>query len=340
MTAFIDRLLPAPKTGGFRMDDYWIWCGSPIHAQEDGRYHLFATRSPKTMAFNPFFVTDSEIVRASSDSPIGPYQFEEIVLPPRGEQFWDGKSTFNPAIHQCPKTGTCLLFYAGTTYPGRATRPGSMSDEPFATARANLRTGLATSRSVFGPWARSDHPIVEPRPGRWDGMQNSNPAACVQADGSVILVYKAVGHAKDRFRFGVCRATDFSGPYQRLSDEPILNFDKTGDHVEDPFMWNENGVFQLLMKDMEGGLSGEKHAGIHATSPDALHWSLSSPAKAYSRTVRWDDGSTTVQGSFERPQLLIENGRPTHLFAATADGPGGFWNAKNTWNMVIPLRTV
>lgn len=28
---------------------------------------------------------------------------------------------------------------------------------------------------------------------------------------------------------------------------------------------------------------------------------------------------------------------PTHLFAATADGPGGFRNADNTWNMVIPL---
>jgi hypothetical protein len=39
----------------------------------------------------------------------------------------------------------------------------------------------------------------------------------------------------------------------------------------------------------------------------------------------------------ERPQLLIEKGVPTHLFAATADGPGGFYVCENSWNMVVPL---
>ncbi len=60
--------------------------------------------------------------------------------------------------------------------------------------------------------------------------------------------------------------------------------------------------------------------------------------RAYSRTVRGDDGREQVMGSFERPQLLIEDGVPTHLFAATADGPGEFTNAGSTWNMVTPLR--
>ena len=30
--------------------------------------------------------------------------------------------------------------------------------------------------------------------------------------------------------------------------------------------------------------------------------------------------------------------QPTHLFCATADGPGGFRNATRTWNMALPLR--
>jgi len=46
----------------------------------------------------------------------------------------------------------------------------------------------------------------------------------------------------------------------------------------------------------------------------------------------------TTQGAFERTQLLIENGVPTHLFAATGDGPGGFDHALRTWNMVVPLK--
>jgi hypothetical protein len=39
---FIERLLPAPLTGGFRREDAWIWCGSAMRG-EDGLYHLFAS---------------------------------------------------------------------------------------------------------------------------------------------------------------------------------------------------------------------------------------------------------------------------------------------------------
>jgi hypothetical protein len=49
------------------------------------------------------------------------------------------------------------------------------------------------------------------------------------------------------------------------------------------------------------------------------------------------DGTVTTMGSFEKPFLLFQEGKPTHLFAATADGPGGFHKASNTWNMVIPI---
>ena len=41
--------------------------------------------------------------------------------------------------------------------------------------------------------------------------------------------------------------------------------------------------------------------------------------------------------------VLVEDGRPTHLYLATGDGPPGFESMKRTamtrtWNMVIPLR--
>ncbi|WP_347840351.1 hypothetical protein [uncultured Draconibacterium sp.] len=39
------------------------------------------------------------------------------------------------------------------------------------------------------------------------------------------------------------------------------------------------------------------------------------------------------------PFLLIENGVPTHLFAATGNGPKG-WKFDKTWNMLIPLKTI
>ena len=74
---------------GFRDDAYWIWCGSV----QRGLYHMFASRWSKATAFNCNWLTNSEVVRAVSDSPTGPYRFEEVVLPARGAEYWDGRMT-------------------------------------------------------------------------------------------------------------------------------------------------------------------------------------------------------------------------------------------------------
>jgi len=105
--------------------------------------------------------------------------------------------------------------------------------------------------------------------------------------------------------------------------------------VENAYVWRENGLFRLVMKDMNGGICGEKGGGIAATSPDGINWTIVDPPQAYSRTIRWANGTTSVQGHLERPQLLIENGAPTHLFLATGDG--SFQSMTRCWNMVIPL---
>lgn len=70
---FADRLLPAPKNGGFYMEDYWIWFGSVIKG-EDNRYHMFASRWAKELGFGANWLFNCEIVRASRDLPQGPYQ--------------------------------------------------------------------------------------------------------------------------------------------------------------------------------------------------------------------------------------------------------------------------
>ena len=49
---FGDRMGVAPVNGGFAMDDSWVWGGSVIRG-EDGRYHMFASRWPKSLAFAP-----------------------------------------------------------------------------------------------------------------------------------------------------------------------------------------------------------------------------------------------------------------------------------------------
>jgi hypothetical protein len=203
------------------------------------------------------------------------------------------------------------------------------------------RIGLATSKSVFGPWTRPDQTLLQPRPGKWDCTATTNPSAAILPDGTTYMIYKSRSGDGAPLQLGITRAPHPSGPYERLSDEPVFQFDDPNLHVEDPYLWYADGKFHVIMKDDfkgdSSGITGEWGAGIYATSDDCLHWKIADSPKAYSRTVLWDDGTTTVQPNLERPNLLIQDGVPTHLFCATGSGPRP-WNFDHTWAMCFPLR--
>jgi hypothetical protein len=333
--AFADTLLPAPITGGFRRDDAWIWCGSVIKG-EDERYHMFASMWEKTVPFNPNWLTNSIVVHAVSNTPEGPYAYESDVLPPRGNEYWDGMMTHNPTIHKHGEK--YLLFYTGTTY--QANRPSTepVSPKLWLEARNNQRIGLAIASSPNGPWIRPDRPCLDVRINHWDSFLTTNPAPCVLPSGGIHLLYKSTNSNSSPIQYGVARSESPEGPYIRTGPDAPITFMDESISYEDAYIWYADGCFQMLFNDMTGRLTGEDHSGAHAVSNDGINWRLAPRSKAYSRKVRWSDGTTTVQGSFERPQLLIQDGIPTHLFAATADGPGGFAKAANTWNMVVPLK--
>lgn len=325
---FRDRLLPAPVGGGFRMDDYWIWGGSAIKGK-DGKYHLFASRWPKVLSFGPHWLTNSEIVHAVSDSPEGPYKFVEVALPPRGENFWDGRMTHNPTIRKYGDT--YLLFYTGTTYKGPAPTADNPTTETSALkleAHYNERIGLATSKSVYGPWQRYDKPVLDVRPGKWDSLLVSNAAPVIMPDGKVYLFYKGVSQLRHH-AISVAVADNYLGPYKRLTDEP---FD-LGVDAEDPTIWYENGKYHALMLD-----TGRKYSDkeiYYCTSEDLLHWKADKNPVAISKNILWSDGKIRRMSSTERPQIFLQNGKATHVFIATGINENGI---RSTWNMAIPLK--
>jgi hypothetical protein len=326
--AFADNLLPAPVDGGFSMPGFHIWCSSVIRG-EDGRYYMFASRWPAGQGYK--WALDSEVVLASCDHPAGPYQFEDVVLPKRGTRYWDGLVAHNPTIHKYKDT--YLLFYTGTTYPERN----------YDVAWAAKRIGLATAKSVRGPWIRRDAPILDPRPGRWDNQITSNPAPCVLPDGKVVLVYKSTrtGHWAQGFdfdlRMGVALADTYEGPYRHVSEEPILTFAGTrNSNAEDAYVWHEKDGFHMLCKVFDAGadLIGEDDGGIHAISADGVHWELAANPRGYSRTIQWADGRMETMQRLERVQLLIEGGIATHaIFAIIQQGADSLGRS-----IVMPLR--
>ncbi|MFW6413912.1 MAG: glycoside hydrolase family protein [Verrucomicrobiota bacterium] len=338
---FAERLQPAIRGGGFIMNDYWVWCGSVVHG-EDGRYHMFAARWPKEYPFFKGYQTASEIVRASADKPEGPYNFEEIVLPERGSEFWDGRMTHNPFIIKYGDE--YLLFYIGATYEG----PKPSAEEIKKIEKqdkksggmpwySTIRIGMARSSSVFGPWHRPDAPTLDINPSSWDCTVTTNPCPCIAPDGRILLYYRS-GQAK----LGLATAASPEEPFSRPFHKPVVDPGE-GLRIEDPFVFWNGSFYEMVCKDLTGEITGEFHAGIHLISPDGIEWTLAPYPKAWSREIEWDDGTTTIQANIERPFILFEEGEPRWLFAATADGPGaqnglpGFYYADNTWNLVIPL---
>lgn len=340
----MEKMEPAVRNGGFRMEGYWVWCSSVIKG-EDGKYHMFASRWDNSNPMHPTWLTNSEIVRAVSDTPEGPYAFQEVILENRGAKYWDGRSTHNPVITKFKDT--YYLYYIGTTHPFLDVEKGEQlkfGDPRVVVARTNKRIGVATSKSILGPWKRFDKPILEPRVNHFDNLFVSNPSPCVDEHGNVIMIYKSRpyldtpinGFLHGKMQLGIAKGDVKKLEFEQISERPL--FEEEEFVLEDPFIWKAEEGYHMIAKDMFGDICGEEHGGAYAYSKNGVDWEIQKQVQSYSRTIKWDDGKTEVMGSLERPFILFEDGKATHMFFATADGPGGFEKATTTWNMVIPLK--
>ena len=331
----------APRTPAFESEGYWVW-GSSVITGNDGKYHMFVSRFPKSLPFHPGWMVASEIVHAISDTPEGPYKFSDIALPARGAQYWDGRSTHNPRILEYQNK--YYLIYMGSTHPfANPTYDQLTLDSPWCTVgRSNKRIGLAIADSPYGPWKRFDEPILKTKPNTFYSFLVSNPSPIIQEDGSVMMIFKGRTYVgDDKFSdmaLGMAYAPSIEGPYTVLNNgQPIFQVDGQGE-AEDPFLWKDSRGYHAIFKDHVAKFTGEKGGGVMAHSPNGIQWTIDKDPKAYSRTVEWEDGKVEMQGQLERPFLLFENGKATHAFFATMNGAGGFDNATQSWNMVIPIK--
>lgn len=313
-------LQPLPETARFTDPNFYIWCGSPIKG-EDGQYHLFYSRWPKKLGFNAW-VTHSEVARAVSKSPFGPFHHAEVVLPARGAQFWDGLCTHNPTIHKFGNQ--YFLYYMGNTGDGKNT-PGLNW-----THRNNQRIGVAVADTLSGPWRRFDAPIIGSTPGYFDALCCANPSVVARPAGGFLMVYKAVAD-KGEMPFGgpvthcVALSDSPTGPFKK-QPEPI--FQKTGVHfpAEDPFVWVQNGRYFAVVKDFGGHFTGAGQSLALFESGDGLHWQVAKNPLVSGLEVKLAGGGLQKLKLLERPQLLIENGVPTALYCAYQETNGDTGN--------------
>lgn len=311
ISSFAKRLEPLGRI--LQLEGYYVWGTSPIVAT-DGKIHVFFSRWDAKKGMGGW-INGSEIAHAVADKPEGPYSEIETILAPRGEGFFDGTTCHNPHIQFVD--GKYCLFYIGNSNKKTNTK----------------RIGLATSDSLSGPWKRPDKPLLEAgEPGSWDDHCTSNPAFLKHPNGQYWLYYKSWNtdeyeHPVDlairgNRKYGLAIAEKLEGPYVKYSGNPILDYSKLGNNrqLEDGNVFMENGRFYMLVRDM-GRFDHE--VGIILESEDGIHWSEPKISYfGYSHYLRQPPAPSHLKkyGRFERPQILMQNGHPTHLFVASQGG--------------------
>ncbi|MEM1226615.1 MAG: sulfatase-like hydrolase/transferase [Planctomycetota bacterium] len=304
---------PVPRQSQLIDDEWYIW-GASMARDAGGQCHLFYSRWPRELG-HMAWVTHSEIAHAVSDDPLGPYEFVDVVLPPRGAAYWDGLCTHNPTVHKFEDK--YYLYYMGNTGNGEA------NVKLNSIHRNNQRIGVAVAEHPDGPWQRRDTPLIDVSPDgdAPDALMVSNPSILRRDDGLYVLIYKAVGK-KGRLPFGgpvvhlAATSASPTGPFRKKL-QPLFTAPGVPFPAEDPFIWAQGNRCWAIVNDHRGHFNNtgtDSLALFH--SMDALHWEPADSPLVSRRQVRWDDGSVESFHRFERPQLFVEDGVPKVLFCA------------------------
>lgn len=321
---------PIPVTAKFINDSSFIWCGTLVKSHIDRKYHLFYSRWPREYGMSAW-VTSSEVAHAVSSSPFGPFEHKDVVLPFRGDGYWDGMDTHNPTVHFF--NGKYYLYYTGNYGDGKITSP-----ELNWTHRNNQRIGVAVADDLNGPWMRFDKPIIDVSADTTahDAQMVANPSVTQMPDGRFLMVYKAVARKRPQpFGGPVVHLTAISenpeGPFVK-QNIPIFTAENVEFPAEDPYVWFQDNCYYAIVKDMNGAFTNAGRSLVLFYSLDGLDWKLAKHPLVSGLNIRWEDGTTQNLEALERPQLFFENGKPVALLCAVNETP------EHSYNVQIPLN--
>jgi hypothetical protein len=311
-----------PRPHIFADSDWFIWGGTPVLG-EDGQYHLFYDRWPRSNArLMRGWLYVSQIAHATAADPEGPYTFRDVALVAPDDavaERWDAVNVHNAYCVRLadPDSGK-LRYYLYFI----ATRDRNTMRDDWFDHIVNQRIGVAVADSPEGPWIRHREPVCVPQAPLLSYVVN--PGVTRLPDGRYLMLLK--GRERDTVRNG-----DMGGYLQgwALADkptgpfivQPTLLFPSTI-LAEDPCVFVCNGRLYAAVKDWKGQLSGTPGIGWlsgELGADGSIKWTVPTDAVLCPRSLTWSDGTTTTLHAIERPFILQDAaGRPTHLFAAAA----------------------
>lgn len=303
--------------------NYHIWCTSPIIA-DDGKVHLFVSRWLKQYNVDPGWRSQSEIAHYVGDNPEGPFRFQEVVLKGDTANTWDKYGYHNPLIK---KIGDYYaLYFIANDNPNQPPHP------------SNQRIGLVISKNINGPWAKvgDDGRILSPseNPKNWTYQAKNgvnNPAVLEHPQGGIFLYFKS-----NKGVMGLAIAEKLDGSYIQLP-APVT---KNNTAIEDGYAFMMDSSFCLLTTDNHGIL--EKGGGILWKSKDGI--SFDTYESGFHTIDKYVDTAVLKRAKryyggniikFERPQLLLKDGKPAYLYVASGHN---IYGGESTVSYVLKFK--
>ena len=312
---FRKMMRPVERRSVFTLagEDFYVWCPSLI-CGEDGKYYLYFSFWAREKGFNGW-ISAASIGLAVADDPLGPFTFRGVVLAPAGGTAWDRDCVHAPNVQ---KFGDRYYIYY----------MGNYGNGDFWDHRNHQRLGVAWSRTPYGPFHRSDAPLLDATPGTFDALLLTDPSVTVGADGKYRLMYKAVGRERELPRggpivFGIATAESPLGPFTKHPEPVGMNPPGGSWVVEDPYLWYDGKAYRALVKDFRGDFSGMKYTVGLLRSPDGIAWEPDETPCAFTREITWADGERELLFRMEQPQLLLDGARrPAVLLCPCCRGEG------------------
>lgn len=303
-------------------EGYWNHCMAPIY-DEKGKLHVFCSIIPN----NGSWAKQSKIGHYTADKPEGPYTFVGIT-------FESSEATYhNPQVSKVGETYV-LVFLKNNHLE-----------------RNRQEVGLATAKSLTGPWRESPLNPVIPATGMMAGAEivhASNPTLVVTPEGRFRIYYKSMtnkyGDRKAFREISFASSDKLEGPYVNYPGNPVISYADKQVDIEDPYIFRYDGAYHMIVEDRMGVKDmleghpipadeirpGGFRPGLIYSSVDGINWG--EPKVGY-ETNTFYFGAKLART--ERPHILWKNGKPECLFLAChgdGDPTAGFFVRIENWD--------
>ncbi len=304
----VDDVLPRDTCNGIESargagvpPEYYYWDGQILKAT-DGKYHMFMSTWSGADGFNPGWTGSDAFHAISEQGVLGPYIREGFVYNDNGSH-----KGHNVSALELPDGSYAVVV--SETVPFNIYRSTSL-DGPWERCTAEIMTAPGVNGGSDTRWA-SNVSLVARHDGRYQ---------IVQRHGLIAISDTLCGPyvmEKPTWKYPSENIPTIDSIYPRRTSIPGVD-NPTYAWEEDPHIWRSGGLYHVLYSG-----SGDR-VGWHLYSPDGINdWmdgGLSCSPRLPEKIFGYEESSVVNRWyKMERPGVVLENGRVTHVTWAVSD---------------------